>query len=336
MAKVDKKKIASAFSKIEKQYGKGSIYSIDDAASNFTCPKWSTGLEDLDHILGGAEDPGQGGMPYGRIVEISGAEGSGKTTLAYHLMAQHEVAVDIPAEGTFDMKRAKVFGNQKGQLFVQNVEWAEQALEILLEYAEAQVPVVVLDSLPFLMTKAEYQETDFEKQTQRAQLASLLSRKLSKIEKVLERTQTTWIVINQLRDKQNAMLFGKKTYTPGGRAIKHAYSVRLEVARTDWIHVPNKDVRISAAKVPIGFYMKVKVEKSKVCVPLGECMLAVIFDRGFVPVDDVAEIRKQIMKENNERMKKQGNLKKLAGKTKKTKLEDLEYVDEDEEDNDDE
>lgn len=314
MAKVDKKKIAAAFKKIEKEYGKGSIYSIDSAASNFTCPKWSTGLEDLDHILGGAEDPGNGGLPYGRIVEISGAEGSGKTTLAYHLMAQHEVAVDIPAEGTFDMKRAKVFGNEKGQLFVQNVDWAEQALEILIQYAEAQVPVVVLDSLPFLMTKSEYQEVDFEKQGQQSQLAGLLARKLSKIEKVLEANNTTWIVINQLRDKRNAALFGKKTYTPGGRAIKHAYSVRLEVARTDWIYVPNKDIRISASRVPIGFYMKVKVEKSKVCIPLGECMLAVIFDRGFVPVDEVPTIRKEIMKANNERFKKKGNLKSLAGK----------------------
>ena len=93
----------------------------------------------------------------------------------------------------------------------------------------------------------------------------------------------------------NAMLFGEKTDTPGGRKLKHACSLRIQVARRAWIEIPNKDPRNSATNKKVGLIMKCKVVKSKVCNPMGECEIPLFFDRGFVSFDDVQKIRKELM-----------------------------------------
>jgi RecA/RadA recombinase len=93
----------------------------------------------------------------------------------------------------------------------------------------------------------------------------------------------------------NAMLFGEKTDTPGGRKLKHACSLRIQVARKAWIEIPNKNPHNSAATEKIGLIMKCKVVKSKVSNPQGECEIPLFFDRGFVSFDDVPSIRKEIM-----------------------------------------
>lgn len=299
MAKsIDKKQLANTLKALEKEYGVGSVFSLDSEKSTFVVDRWSTGLEDLDAILGG-------GIPYGRFIELFGPESAGKTTLAYHLLAQHPVAIDIPIEGTFDAQRAKVFGNKKGQLFIRRCEYGEQCMEAVQEFSKANVPLIVIDSVPSMITKKEFEESDMEKEGQRSQTAAMLAKKLPKLVTLCERSGTTVIFVNQLRDEMKAGLFGPQTHTPGGRALKHYASIRLQVNRMSWIEVPNKNVANSAAKEIIGSIMKVKVVKSKVCNPLGECTLAVIFDRGFVPVDDVPEIRKQIMKERNKALKMQ-------------------------------
>jgi recombination protein RecA len=99
----------------------------------------------------------------------------------------------------------------------------------------------------------------------------------------------------------NALMFGDKTDTPGGRAPKHYSSIRMQVARRAWIEIPNKDIRNSANTEKIGMIMKCKVIKSKVCNPMMESELPIIFDRGFVSFDDVQEIRKELMRKNKEK-----------------------------------
>ena len=117
------------------------------------------------------------------------------------------------------------------------------------------------------------------------------------VEEIIEVTGTTLIFINQVRDKMNAMMFGEKTDTPGGRKLKHACSLRIQVARKAWIEIPNKNPCNSATNEKIGLIMKCKVQKSKVCNPMGECEIPLFFDRGFVSFDEVKSIRTEIMRQ---------------------------------------
>ena len=290
-----KENVLLAMEAINEEFGEGTVYTLGSKKANLEIPRWSTGIEDLDNILGG-------GIPKGRIIEIFGPESAGKTTLAYHLMAQCETALDIPIEGTFDAKRAQVFGNKKGQLFVSRANVGEEALKEGYTFTKAGGDLVVVDSVPSMITRKEFEEQDFEKEGQRGRIAALLSSKLPNIVAKAEETGTTWIFINQLRDEMNAMLFAPTTHTPGGRALKHYCSLRIQVNRTEWIKIPNKyDTSNSAKDKNIGIILKCKVVKSKVSNPYAECELAVIFDRGFVSFDDVPNIRKEIMKAEKEK-----------------------------------
>ena len=98
----------------------------------------------------------------------------------------------------------------------------------------------------------------------------------------------------------NAMMFGEKTDTPGGRGPKHYSSVRIQVARKTWIEIPNKNPNNSAATEKIGMIMKCKVVKSKICNPMGECEIPLIFSKGFVSFEDLPDIRKELMKKSRE------------------------------------
>lgn len=290
-----KENLITAMRLINEEFGEGTVYTLGSKKANLNIPRFSTGIQDLDNILGG-------GIPKGRIIEIFGPESAGKTTLAYHLMAQCESALDIPIEGTFDSERAKVFGNKKGQLFVSRANVGEEALKEGYLFTKAGGDIVVIDSVPSMITKKEFEEEDFEKEGQRGRIAALLSSKLPKINSKAEEMGTTWIFINQLRDEMGAMMFGPQTHTPGGRALKHYCSLRLQINRVDWIKIPNKyDTSNSAKDITIGIIIKVKVVKSKVCNPLGECELPIFFDRGFVSYDDMLAIRKEIME--NEKKK---------------------------------
>ena len=294
-----KENLITAMRLINEEFGEGTVYTLGSKKANLNIPRFSTGIQDLDNILGG-------GIPKGRIIEIFGPESAGKTTLAYHLMAQCESALDIPIEGTFDSERAKVFGNKKGQLFVSRANVGEEALKEGYLFTKAGGDIVVIDSVPSMITKKEFEEEDFEKEGQRGRIAALLSSKLPKINSKAEEMGTTWIFINQLRDEMGAMMFGPQTHTPGGRALKHYCSLRLQINRVDWIKIPNKyDSSNSAKDITIGIIIKVKVVKSKVCNPLGECELPIFFDRGFVSYDDMLAIRKEIME--NEKKKNSKN-----------------------------
>lgn len=296
MARTNKDQIIKLCNEINKKEGEGSIYSIGSKHANLAINRWSTGIEDLDEIIGG-------GMPEGRVVEIFGAEGSGKTTLLYHLCGLQPMALDIPIEGTFDAERAKVFGNRPKQLLIYRAKYGEDAFNKTIRFAKAGIPLIGIDSVPSMVPKEDAEkvlksaERDSIEEQRIGGVARLMNKYLPTIEEIIEVTGTTLILINQVRDKMNAMMFGEKTDTPGGRKLKHACSLRIQVARRQWIEIPNKNPRNSATTEKIGLIIKCKVVKSKVSNPMGECEIPCFFDRGFVPFDEVKAVRAEIMRE---------------------------------------
>lgn len=303
MAKTNKEAIMKLCNDINKKEGLGSVYSLGSKYANLKIARWSTGIEDLDEIIGG-------GMPEGRVIEIFGPESSGKTTLLYHLCGLHELALDIPIEGTFDSERAKVFGNRPKQMLVYRAKYGEQAFNKTIKFAKLGIPLIGIDSVPSLVPKEDAEKVlksadkDSIEEQRIGGTARLMNKYLPTIEEIIEMTGTTLIFVNQVRDKMNAMMFGEKTDTPGGRKLKHACSIRIQVARKSWIEIPNKNPKNTAANEKVGMIMKLKVVKSKVCNPMGECELPLFFDRGFVSFDDVQRIRKELMKQRAEQFGK--------------------------------
>ena len=295
MAKTNKEMIIKLCNEINKKEGEGTVYSIGSKHANLKIKRWSTGIEELDNIIGG-------GMPEGRVVEIFGPESSGKTTLLYHLCGLHPLALDLPVEGTFDAERAKVFGNRPKQLLIFRAKYGEDAFNKVIKFGKAGIPLIGIDSVPSLVPKDDVEKVEKSalKDTIEEQriggTARLMNKYLPVVEEIIELTGTTLIFINQVRDKMNAMLFGEKTDTPGGRKLKHACSLRIQVARRAWIEIPNKDPLNSAKTEKVGMIMKCKVVKSKICNPQGECEIPLFFDRGFVSFDDVPIIRKELMR----------------------------------------
>ena len=295
MAKTNKEMIIKLCNEINKKEGEGTVYSIGSKHANLKIKRWSTGIEELDNIIGG-------GMPEGRVVEIFGPESSGKTTLLYHLCGLHPLALDLPVEGTFDAERAKVFGNRPKQLLICRAKYGEDAFNKVIKFGKAGIPLIGIDSVPSLVPKDDVEKVEKSalKDTIEEQriggTARLMNKYLPVVEEIIELTGTTLIFINQVRDKMNAMLFGEKTDTPGGRKLKHACSLRIQVARRAWIEIPNKDPLNSAKTEKVGMIIKCKVVKSKICNPQGECEIPLFFDRGFVSFDDVPVIRKELMR----------------------------------------
>lgn len=312
MAKIDMDAVMRLCDSMNKKDGEGTVYSMESEGANLKINRWSTGIEDLDAIIGG-------GMPEGRVVEIFGPEGAGKTSLLYHLLARHQVAVDIPIEGTFDKERAKLFGNRHKQLLVARADYGEEAFNKIIQFAKTRVPMIGVDSVPSMVPKADVDkieksaQKDSVEELQIGGVARLMTKYLPSVEKVIEFTGTTLIFTNQVRDNVKAVMFGEQTSTPGGHKLKHACSIRIQVARRAWIEIPNKDPRNSAEKERVGMIMKCRVVKSKVCNPMGECEVPLFFHKGFVSFDDIKPIREELMKQRAEQFGK---------KRKKTEEED--------------
>ena len=303
MAKTDKAAIMKLCNEINKKNGEGTLYTIDSKYANLKIDRWSTGIADLDEITGG-------GIPEGRVVEIFGAEGAGKTTLVYHLCSLHQLCLDIPIEGTFDVKRAKMFGNKAKQMLIYRARFGEDAFNKVTKFAKAGIPLICVDSVPSMIPKDDYEkvlksaEKDSIEQQRLGGVAGLFTKYLPPIEEIIENTGTSIIFVNQIRDKIGALPFGEQTHTMGGHKLAHADSLKIRVARKGWIEIPNKNPQNSAASEKVGFIMKCKVEKSKVCNPLGECEIPCFFDRGFVSFDDVPSIRKELMEQAAEKYSK--------------------------------
>ena len=287
---MDLKEIQNVCKDIERKSGKGSIF-LTGKETRLEIPRWSTEIEALDNIIGG-------GMPKGRIVEIFGPESSGKTSLIYWLMSLHKLGVYIPIEGTYDEDRAISLGVKPKQMIVYRAQYGEEALNAVMKFAKAGVPIIAIDSVPACQPKEDLDkiEKDAGNEARIGGVARLFSKTLPTIVHICEETGTTLILVNQVRDKMNAMLFGEKEDTPGGRAIKFYSSVRIKVARRAWIEIPNKNLAVSSDSEKVGIIMKAKISKSKVSNPFGEAELPFFFDRGFVSYDDIKQIRAELMK----------------------------------------
>ena len=296
---INKAALAKICAEFEKENGEGSVFATGSSKSIVNIPRISTCIEDLDEVIGG-------GLPVGRIIEIFGPESSGKTSLCYWLASLFECCAYFPIEGTYDAERAKSIGVQDGQMLVYRCDYGEQVLNTTLKLARAGMPLIIIDSVPACQPKEDIEKLskDAENETRIGGTARLFSKMLPIVVRECEKNGTILVLINQVRDKMNAMLFGDKDDTPGGRAIKFYSSIRIKVARRAWIEIPNKNPKISAANEKIGMIMKAKVVKSKVNNPFGECELPLMFDGGFVSFADVEQIRAERMAKNRKKKKK--------------------------------
>jgi recombination protein RecA len=270
-----------ALLQIEKQFGRGSIMRLGAASASVSVPIIPTGSLALDVALG------VGGVPRGRVLEIYGTEGSGKTTIALHIIAEAQkaqgVAAFIDAEHALDAAYAKRIGVDLDNLLVAQPDTGEQALEIAEALVRSgAVDVVVVDSVAALVPRAEIEGEMGEAHV--GLQARLMSQALRKLTGAISKSNTCCIFLNQIREKVGVM-FGNPEVTPGGRALKFYASVRMDVRKVETLKQGTETV---------GARTRVKIVKNKVAPPFKQAEFDLIYGEGVSRLGSIIDIGTEI------------------------------------------